>query len=121
MAVVNYNKPITRTDDPLTWIVVWEGLTASDTGEPFDVTIVRGAGGPDRSVQVVGTFATDTVVIQGSNDGTNYATLTDPQGNAISFTATGLEQITEYTRLIRPSTSGGSGDIDVYLVVRGRH
>jgi hypothetical protein len=48
----------------------------------------------DRAIQVGGTFgAGGTVVIEGSIDGTNYVTLTDPQGNAISKTAAAIEEI----------------------------
>lgn len=63
----------------------------------------------DRSVQVEGTFGAATVVIQGSNDGTNWQTLRDPQGVALSFTTAGLKQVLETTRFIRPSSSGGTG------------
>ncbi len=74
----------------------------------------------DKSVQVIGTFGTGTLAIQGGNDGTNWATLTDPQGNALSFTAEAVEQISEVTRYIRAIVTGDNGatDLDVYLHVR---
>ena len=73
----------------------------------------------DKTVQLIGTFGSATVVIQGSLDGTTWATLTDPQGDALSFTAAGLNLVAENVRYIRPSASGGSSqDIDVYLLVR---
>ncbi len=95
---------------------LWETLTSANAVG----TAIEGPGSPDRSVQAVGTFDSATVVMQGSNDGTNWVTLTDPLGNAISFTATGLKQISELTRYIRPSTSGGGGsqDIDVHLLAK---
>ena len=95
---------------------LWETLvTGSLDGAPIEIPDHA-----DMSVQVVGTFDTATLTMQGSNDGTNYLPLTDPQGNAIAMTVTGLEQILENTRYIRPlvSSVGGSTDLDVYLHVR---
>jgi hypothetical protein len=73
----------------------------------------------DRTVQVIGTFDTATVTIQGSLDGgTTWATLTDDQGADLAFTAAGLEKVAQTTGLIRPlvSSAGGSTDVDVYLL-----
>lgn len=95
---------------------LWEALvTGSLDGASIEIPDHA-----DRSVQVVGTFDTATLTMQGSNDGTNWATLTDPQGNAIAMTVTGLEQILENTRFIRPlvSSVGATTDLDVYLHVR---
>jgi len=94
-------------------MVLWETLTSANAAG----TAVQMGGSTDRTVQIIGTFDSATVVMQGSMDGTTWFTLTDPQGNAISKTAAAGEAITEITRYIRPSTSGGgaSQDIDVYL------
>lgn len=95
---------------------LWEALvTGSLDGEPIELPDHA-----DKSVQVVGTFDTATMAMQGSNDGTNYESLTDPQGNAIEMTSAGLEQILENTRFVRPlvSSVGASTDLDVYLHVR---
>jgi len=63
----------------------------------------------DAVVTITGTWGGATVVIEGSNDGSTFVTLTDPQGNAISKTTNNaVEQITEVPRYIRPSKSGGS-------------
>lgn len=97
------------------WIVQWPAMGNADTG-----TSVRMGGASDRSVQIEGTFGGATVVIQGSNDGTNWQTLTDPQGNALSKTAAALEQIEELTQYIRASTSGGTGtNLNVTLLLKG--
>ena len=100
--------------------ILWETLTTTNrTGTPIPPKDAQYA---DRSVQVIGTFgAAATLTMQGSNDGgTTWATLTDPQGNAIAFTAAGIEQITELTQLMRPNLTNGDGstDIDVYLLMR---
>jgi len=76
----------------------------------------------DRTIQVLGTFGGATVTIQGSNDdGTTWATLTDPLGNNLAFTAAGIKSITELPQYIRPLLSGGSGSsVSVWLHMRGR-
>jgi hypothetical protein len=98
-------------------MVRWSNLTnAPDDGEAVEL-----AGYADRSVQVQGIFDTTTVVIEGSNDGVNYHTLTDPQGTALSFTAAGLRAILQIARYVRPRvTAGGAGtDITVTMFMRG--
>ncbi len=62
------------------------------------------------SVHVSGTFGGATVVLQGSNDGTTYATLKDLQGNNLSFTSAGYAEFTSGAAFIKPSISGGTGD-----------
>lgn len=95
-------------------IIHWS-LVNGETGDAVDF-----ASFADRTVQVVGTFGGATVVIEGSLDGENYATLADPQGNALSFTAAGLESVMEVTKYIRPGVSGGNGTttLGIYLLVR---
>jgi hypothetical protein len=97
--------------------VKWAALGGSDVGSAVGMADYQ-----DRTVQVLGTFGSGTVVIQGSNDdGTTWATLTDPLGNALSFTSAGMKQITELPQYIRPSVTGGTNSaIDVYLHMRGR-
>ena len=96
--------------------VTWETLTSTNA--------VGDSAGPeygaDRTVMIIGTFDSATVVIQGSNDGTNWFTLNDLQANAISKTAAALEGIAEFPLYVRPSTTGGSGsqDIDVIMICR---
>jgi len=93
--------------------VKWETLTCGDTGSPFQVPDWMGF----LSVQVFGTFNSETLTMQGSNDGTNWAALTDPQGNDIALTAAKIEIIEEMPRYVRPSFSGSSGgDLDVIMI-----
>jgi hypothetical protein len=95
-------------------IATWETLTNGDQGAPIEMP-----GWNVRSVQILGTFDTSTLVIQGSNDGTNWATLNDLDGNALSFTAVGFAGVREISRYIRPACTagGGSTDIDVKLLL----
>lgn len=97
-------------------VATWTPIGDADT-----CTAIPMSGSSDRSVQITGTFGSATIVIQGSNDGTNYAPLTDPQGNAISKTSAAIEQISELTRYIKPTTSGGTGSaITVSLLLKGQ-
>lgn len=91
-------------------VVSWTLTQADGTGDAVELP-----GSPDRSAQIRGTFNGATVVVEGSNDGTNYETLTDPQGNAISKTAAAIEAITEMTRKIRPKLTGGDGSTSVVV------
>ena len=93
-------------------IVTWTGLTTDDTGQPW-----RRNDYTDKCVTITGDFGSGaTVTMQGSNDGTNWFSLTDPQANAIAKTAAAMEQILENPVWIRPSVSGGtSPDLDIII------
>lgn len=98
----------------------WDALTTGDDGQPIDWSEFA-----DRSVQVYGTFGGATVTMQGSNDPgptpTNWNTLTDLQGNALAFTAAGLEMIAEPTCWVRPVVTGGAGtSINIQMFLRRR-
>lgn len=118
MAVRDLNIEELKTFRDDAHVASWEGLTnaTSDSGEPLEMP-----GSADRSVQVIGTFGSGgTCVIEGSNDGVNYSTLTDYQGNALSIQSATIDSISEITRYIRPRISAGDGatDLDVFILVR---
>lgn len=98
--------------------VTWSAIANGDTIQAFHGFSEYA----DRSVQVGGTIDSSTVVIQGSNDGTTFATLNDPLGNALSFTSAGLKAILEYVEFIKIATSGGGGsqNVDVTLIAKRR-
>jgi hypothetical protein len=84
---------------------VWTGLLNGDDGTPVEFFDL-----PEKTVSITGTFGSGgTIVIEGSNDGTNYFTLTDLQSTAISKTAAALEAIAENPRYIRPRVTAGDG------------
>lgn len=104
------------------WQATWTPLTfaALDQGAPIggQVNVAQNfaggaqdlAGFSDRSIVVTGTFgAGGTLVWEGSNDGTNYVTLTDPQGNALSITSAGVKAVTEAVIFARPRVTAGDG------------
>lgn len=97
--------------------MIWETLTGTNNdGQAFEPLYQR-----DMSFQVLGTFGGATIVLQGSNDGTNWQTLNDPAGSPISFTSAGLAAVQEYCWQYRPLVTGGSSvDIDAILLVGGK-
>lgn len=97
------------------WRIQWANMANGDTGAPVSLTNFF-----DRSVQVTGTFgAGGTVVLEGTNDGTNYSTLNNPADTALSLQAAAIEQVTEITEMVRPDVTAGDGttDLTVTMVV----
>ena len=94
--------------------ITWTLTNADPTGDAVSYTDFA-----DRSVQATGTFGGSTITIEGSNDGTTYATLTDNQNTAVTFTVPSIQSIEDLTLLIRPVLSGGAGStVVVTLLVR---
>lgn len=115
MATVNYTE--TALQSVSSKVIKWTPLNQTDT----DGQAYQPKWGRDLSVQVTGTFGGATVVLQGSNDGSTWATLTDHAGNAVSFTAAGLKSVAEATAYVRPLLSGGSGStITVNMATGGK-
>lgn len=97
-------------------LVTWTGLLNGDDGAPAQWVDFA-----DRCFQVAGTFGTGgSCTIQGSNDGTNWSALADPQGNALTFTSQKIEQALELPRYVRPIVTAGDGttSLTVTLVMR---
>lgn len=117
MATVSRTITKILQDGNRSWNVSWLTIPNGDDGEP--ITLPAHA---DRSVQIVGTFgAGGTIILEGSNDGTNYETLSDYLGNALSFTAEGLSSIAEVVNHIRPRVTAGDGTtaLTVTLLLTG--
>ncbi len=101
-------------EDMSVLLATWSAGATGDSG--IGVQYVPFA---DACVQVTGTFGGGTVTIEGSNDNTTWATLNNAQGTALTFTATGLKQVTERPRYIRPAVTGGAASaIVVTLLMR---
>lgn len=118
MPVTSYVPLQNQTGSVNQWRIQWPATPNGNTGSPLTI-----AGSfADRTVQVGGTFGSSgTAVIEGSNASSTgpYVTLTDPLGNALSFTAAGLKQITELPQFIRPNITNGDGttaiDVTLYM------
>lgn len=98
--------------------VVWTPITSADTAAAFTV---GGRGSDLASIQITGTFGGATITLQGSNDGTNYVTLKDITGSAVSMTSAGLVDLRVAALYIKPVVSGGAAyTFTVTTVLRGK-
>ena len=96
--------------------VVWTGLLNGDDGAAFE-----GFDWADASVQITGTFGVGgSINMTGSNDGTNYVVLTDPQGNAITKTSAAVEQISEGVKSFKPAVTAGDGTTSLTVTMYAR-
>lgn len=108
--------PISYANGEKAHVVTWSALANGDDGSAIELF-----GSSDRSIQVTGTFgAGGSVRLQGSNDGSNWAALTDPQGNDLNITSAKIEAITEITRYIRPLVTAGDGTTSLVVTVFAR-
>lgn len=115
MATIPYvASPLTTWKDKA-HVITWANLSSGDDGVPLEMP-----GSADRSVQVTGNFGSGgNLRVEGSNDGSNWNTLTDPQGNDINITASKIEQVMEVVRYMRPRvTAGTSVSLTVSILVR---
>lgn len=97
--------------------IAWLSIGNADQGTQENAVTEMAA-----TVQVTGTFGGATLLVEGTLDGTTWATLNDVQGNPLSFTTARIEEIQEYlVTAIRVSTTGGAGtSLNAYLVFRNR-
>lgn len=100
---------------------VWTPLLQGDTGTPENLDRY-----PMHSVQIGGTFGGATVVVEGSDDGVTYATLTgeNPAGGSdtlVSATsATRFDVQNVVPHFIRPRISGGDGTTSVTVTINSK-
>lgn len=102
MATRNHTRTPTSTSKA--FVAAWTGLLQGDEGDSLPFSQYT-----DKSVQVTGTFGGATLRVEGSNNGTDWAVLTDPQGNDLLITSAKVEMVTEATLYTRPKVSGGDG------------
>jgi len=117
MATVNNSLEVIETNDDSVLKITWEAITTTnDVGNWIKIPDY-----PDKTVQIVGNFGTGgTLDIEGSNDGTNAAILTDTRGNSITKTAAYLGSMAENPLYIRPKLSAGTGAVDLDIIVIAR-
>src|SRR3569623_1341466 len=85
-------------------VYTWASLT---TTNPDGAQVAFQASG-DRTIQFIGTVGVGgSIQLEGSNDGTNWAILTDPQGNNIVKTAAAMEAVEECPLFVRPKVTAG--------------
>ena len=95
-------------------VVAW-ALAQGDEGKPVPLAAYA-----DRTVQVVGIFGGASVALMGSNNGTDYETLTDPQGNALTFASKRMECVMELPLYVKPVATGGDGTTAINVILTGR-
>ncbi len=100
---------------------VWAAL--NDTDLQGDAVSIPGAA--DRTVQITGVFGGATVIIEGSlllnaSAAADFATLSDPQGIAISKSAAAIVAILENTAWTRPRLTGATGTTDLTVTMLSR-
>lgn len=93
----------------------WTPLTTTNNdGAPISYAS-NGMGGV--TFQVNGTFgAGGTLVVEGSNDGTNWYTLSDQANAAVSFSTAGLKTVRDQPLFIRPRVTAGDGTTSLTVV-----
>ena len=108
---------IRTVQDGASYLHTWNLTTADPTGDS-----IKHPGASDRTVQFIGAnWGGATAVLEGSLDGgTTYFTLTDGQGNVVSFTDNGGEMISENVLFFRPrlSVGGTAAVVQVLLLSR---
>lgn len=97
----------------ITW--TWTGLHLNDTGDQVEWSRLA-----DRSVHVYGTWGGASVIMEGSNDGSNFVTLDDLTGIAISKSANALFGILQIAAYIRPRVVGGDGTTSLTAILLSR-
>ena len=111
MATRTATISINNTQTPFYTRVTWLNITEADTGGSATIkpTLKRG------TVIFGGTFNGGTLSLQGSIDGTNYATLKDFLGNTITATAATTFEFETLAPFIQVANngSGSSEDVDV--------
>ena len=99
------NSTHINTPTTVAFVACWAALANGDDGAPMSFAQYT-----DKSVQVVGTFGVGgSLSFEGSNDGVNWSVLTDPQGNALSFTSSKIKLVSEATAFVRPHVTAGDG------------
>ena len=106
------------TETKLNWqerAVVWSNISESDSSREF------GLGGmvAEISVQVIGAFSGGTIVLEGSNNGTDYSDLKQLDGTLATAAVPAIMALLDRPLFIRPRVGGGTGQsITVNMVVR---
>lgn len=96
----------------------WEGVTENDDCQPLSVANLS-----DKSIQVFGDFGGGDTEIEGSLDDTEgtdeYATLDDPHGSSLIFSADGIKSVLQNVLKIRPKTPSGT-DVSLTIILLAR-
>lgn len=116
MATIQFSVEIPAGDHRLR-LFKWENVTKDDVCAALGPEWAPWA---DRSVQAAGTFDAGELAWQGSNDGTNWATLTTPAGTDAKLSAAGLKQVLDAALNSKPVLTGAGVSADITVTVFAR-
>lgn len=94
----------TILNDGTTLVINISGMLNGETSDPIEWAEYQ-----DRSIQLSGVFgAAGNVVAEGSNDGINYAQLSNAAGGvSLTFGTASVKQVLEATRYLRLRVTAG--------------
>ncbi len=93
--------------------VEWVDIVAEQVCDPVETS-----GAHVKSVQVFGEFSNEAaVVLEGSNDGSHWAPLTNAFGNHIEISDDRIQSVTEITRCVRPKVLRGDKRTKICVVI----
>jgi hypothetical protein len=84
--------------------VTWGPFTETDTLVPVSRPEFC-----ERTIQAIGTFGSANLGLNGSNDGTNFALISNRQGTTMSFTAPGINTTQDRPVWVVPKVVSGTG------------
>lgn len=94
--------------------VAWLAIVNGDTCQSFDPIFPAAL----AASQINGTFGGAALALQGSEDGTNYVTISDVNAVAISQTVAARQDFSTATKSIKPLLSGGvASSLNIYLTL----
>lgn len=112
-------SPIAATNGEVQ-VVTWTGITTTTDTPAAYGPLNTGKGAIRAACMMSGTFnGGTTAVLQGSIDGTVWATVIDVNGDAVSATAAKLQEFTSSALYFKPSVGSGSTDnVDCSVLFR---
>lgn len=116
MATVTPTSASVSAGDGSAVLYSWSLTTANADGAP-----ISGVEWADRTWQAAGTWGAATLTLQGSNDGTNWFTLTNAAGGtAVTMTANAGAATIELPLWVRPNltTPGTAAAVAVTMLMR---
>lgn len=94
--------------------IAWYGLEDEDVGLPVEAPYW-----PKKSIQMIGDGT--SVLVEGSNDGATWDTLTDGNGNALTALGEGeISNIGENTKQVRVTVTGGVDNTIIIIAAIGQ-
>lgn len=114
MSTITHTRQDTKNSRTI--LVTWSPMQNGDEGDAIPFSQYA-----DKSVQVTGIFGAGGVLtFEGSNDGVNWAPLTDAQGNDLNFSTAKVEQVVEITYRVRPRVVSGDGTTSLSVTLLAR-